>query len=146
MASNIYYRLPLQLSGIMAGKDAATCDIGASISKNIELIIMTRFGEHRSDPTFGCEIWDLDFELIVSQGLWEKKFCSSIIQSVSSHETRLINVDISVILSEVEKFNTIQRSSEVKKKVEIRLKAVVKKTGEPFNFTANLFLSPLSID
>lgn len=146
MASNIYYRLPLQLSGIMEGKDAPTCDLGASISKNIELIIMTRFGEHRSDPTFGCEIWDLDFELIVSQGLWEKKLSGSLLQSITTHEHRLTDVDINVMLTEIEKINAVLKFPEIKKKVEIRLKAVVKKTGEPYNFTANLFLSPLSID
>ncbi len=146
MASNIYYKIPLQLAGMMAGKDAPTCDLGTSISKNIELIIMSRFGEHRSDPTFGCEIWDLDFELIVSQGLWEKKFCSSILQSVTNHEMRLTDVDITVSLSEIEKFNVIQHSAEIKKKVEIKLKAMVKKTGEPYTFSANLFLSPLSLD
>ncbi|MDB5250015.1 MAG: hypothetical protein JWQ40_4409 [Segetibacter sp.] len=146
MASNVYYKLPLQLSEMMEGKDAPTCDLGASISKNIELIIMTRFGEHRSDPTFGCEIWDLDFELIVSQGLWEKKLCNSILQSITSHENRLTSVDVSVMLTEIEKLNAIMKYPEIKKKVEIRLKAVVKKTGEGYNFTANLFLSPLSLD
>ncbi len=146
MASNIYYKLPLQLAPLMAGKDAPTVNLGTSISKNLELIIMTRFGEHRSDPTFGCEIWDLDFELIVSQGLWEKKFCSSIMQSVLRHESRLADVDITVMLSEVEKYNFVYRSNEIKKKVEIKLKATVKKTGEAFTFNANLFLSPLSLD
>ena len=145
MATHIYYKFPLQLGALMEGKDASTCDLGVSISKNLELIIMTRFGEHRSDPTFGCEIWDLDFELIVSQGLWEKKLCNSVIQSITSHESRLSNVAVTVVLNEIEKFNTIRNYPEIKKKVEIRLKATIKKTGEGFNFTANLFLSPLSI-
>jgi phage baseplate assembly protein W len=146
MAINSYYRLPLQLSGIMEGKDAPKCDIGASISKNIELIIMTRFGEHRSDPSFGCEIWDLDFELIVSRSYWEKKICMSIQDSIVKHESRLSNIDTTVTLTDVEKFNAIYKYPEIRKKVEIRIKGVVKKTGEPFTFTAGLFLSPLSLD
>jgi len=146
MASNFYYKLPLQLSGIMEGKDAPTCDLRTSISKNIELIIMTRFGEHRSDPTFGCEIWDLDFELIVSQGIWEKKLCSSVMQSISIHECRLSNIEATVLLTEVEKINSIYKLPEIKKKVEIRLAAIIKKTGEPYSFIASLFLSPLSLD
>ncbi len=146
MASNFYYKLPLQLGSLMEGKDAPTCDLRASISKNVELIIMTRFGELRSDPTFGCEIWDLDFELIVSQGSWEKKLCSSILQSVSNHECRLSNLEASVVLAEIERVNPIYNLPEVKKRVEIRLKGIVKKTGEPYNFNASLFLSPLSLD
>jgi phage baseplate assembly protein W len=145
MPVNSFYKLPLQISGIMEGKDAPTCDLGASISKNIELILMTRFGEHRSDPTFGCEIWDLDFELIVSQGYWEKKMCNSILQSIVKHESRLSNIDTNVILSDVERLNSIYKHPEIRKKVEIRVKGIIKKTGEAYNFSTSLFLSPLSL-
>lgn len=146
MPTNTFYKLPLQLATMMEGKDSPTCDLRASISKNVELIIMTRFGELRSDPTFGCEIWDLDFELIISQGTWEKKMCNSVLQSITNHECRLSNVEANVVLSEIEKLNPIFKLPEIKKKVEIRLKGTVKKTGEPFNFSASLFLSPLSLD
>ncbi len=146
MAINTYYKLPLQLNRLIEGKDIPTCDLRASISKNIELIIMTRFGELRSEPTFGCEIWDLDFELIVSQGKWEKQICSSVLQSITNHEARLTSIEADVVLTEIEKVNPIYKLPEIKKKVEIRLKAVVKKTGEPYSFTASLFLSPLSLD
>lgn len=146
MPTNPYYKLPLQLSHLIEGKDIATCDLGTSISKNIELIIMTRLGEHRSDPTFGCEIWDFDFELIISQGFWEKKICNSIHQSIAKHEVRLSDLDVSVLLSDIERFNAIYKYPEIRKKVEIRLKGIVKKTGEGFNFTSRLFLSPLSLD
>lgn len=107
---------------------------------------MTRFGEHRSDPTFGCEIWDMDFELITSKGHWEKKLCNSMLQSISTHETRLSNVEVVVVLSEIEKLNVVSQTSEMKKKVEIRIKGLINKTGEAYNFTASLFLSPLSLD
>jgi phage baseplate assembly protein W len=146
MATNNYYRLPLQLTAIMQGKDAPVCDLRSSISKNIELILMSRFGELRSDPTFGCQIWDTDFELITIQGIWEKKICDSILQSVIRHEYRLSNIEARVSLVEVEKLNPIYNLPEVKKKVEIRLKGIVKKTGEPYSFTAGMFLSPLSLD
>ncbi|MCW3109211.1 MAG: hypothetical protein JWQ09_3717, partial [Segetibacter sp.] len=46
----------------------------------------------------------------------------------------------------IEKLNPIYKLPEIKKKVEIKLKGLVKKTGEPFNFSASLFLSPLSLD
>ncbi len=146
MPVNSYYKLPLTLSNITAGKDAATIDLGGSISQNLELIIMTRFGEHRSDPTFGCEIWDLDFELIVSQGYWERQMCKSIQQSIAQHESRLSDIDITVVLSDIERTNAIYKHPEIRKKAEIKLKAVLKRTGESFHFSANLFLSPLSLD
>lgn len=146
MPVNSYYKLPLALSTITAGKDVPTTDLGGSISKNIELIIMTRFGEHRSDPTFGCEIWDLDFELIVSQGYWERQMCKSIQNSIVQHESRLSNIEVTIVLSDIEKANAIYKHPEIRKKVDIKLKATLKKTGENFNFTAGIFLSPLSLD
>ncbi len=146
MAINSFYKYPLQLDSLMLGKEAATLDLPSSISKNIELILMTRHGEHRSDPTYGCEIWDVDFELIVSRSYWEKKLCDAIQSSIVTHEPRLSSVDVTVLLSDVEKINIIYKYPEIRKKVEIKLKATIKKTGEPFHFTAGLFLSPLSLD
>ena len=130
----------------MAGQELQTCDVGASISKHLELLIMTRFGHQSSDPTFGCEIWDLDFELIVSQRMWEEKMRNSIEQSILMHEPRLSDVSINISLSEVERLNEVYGITEIKKRVELKLRATIKKTGEPFGFTANIFLSPLSID
>jgi predicted component of type VI protein secretion system len=72
--------------------------------------------------------------------------CTSILQSIQTHETRLTDIDVTVTLSEVEKTNAVLNYPEIRKKVDIHLKATVKKTGEAFNFTAGLFLSPLSLD
>ena len=122
------------------------CDLPYSITKNLELIITTGFGEHRSDETFGCEIWELDFELIVSASLWEEKLRQSLLKSVPTHEHRLINVEITVAISDMEKFNIFKQFTEIKKKVDIHLSGTIHKTGEPYSFHTNLFLSPLSVD
>src|SRR5690348_3951745 len=101
----VYYKIPLELKTAMEGNDMPTCDVKSSVTKNLELIITSRFGEHRSDPSFGCEIWELDFELIVSARLWEEKLRQSLLRSLATHEPRLSNIDISVAISGVEKFN-----------------------------------------
>lgn len=124
----------------------STCNLMQSIKKNLELIIMTKFGEHRSDPSFGCEIWDLDFELIVSENLWEEKLRQSLLQSITTYERRLSDVQLTVVISEIEKFYLFKPYAEIKKRVNIQLTAIMDKTGEAFAFTNSLFLSPLSID
>ena len=144
--SSTCYKLPLQLKTVMEGNELPVCDLPYSITKNLELIITTRFGEHRSDETLGCEIWELDFELIVSASLWEEKLRQSLLKSVTTHEHRLINVEITVQISDMEKFNIFKQFTEIKKKVDIHLSGTIHKTGEPFNFHTNLFLSPLSVD
>lgn len=141
----IYYKMPLQLSGLLEGNELPTCDVHDSISKNLELIIMTKFGEHRNDPTFGCEIWDLDFELIVNENKWEEKLRQSLLKSITSHENRLAEVQLSVNITEVERSQS-SRNGKTKKKVAIHLTGTIHRTGESFSFMNSLFLSPLSVD
>jgi phage baseplate assembly protein W len=142
----VYYKIPLQLASVMEGNELPACDLNHSITKNLELIIMSRFGEHRSDPSFGCEIWDLDFELIVSPSLWEEKLRLSLLKSIVSHEPRLSGIEITVAITDMEKFNIFRQFTEIKKRVDINLAGLIHKTGESFNFHTNLFLSPLSVD
>lgn len=144
--SIIYYKIPLQLTTALEGGEMPTCNLMESIKKNLELIIMTKFGEHRSDPSFGCEIWDLDFELIVSENLWEEKLRQSLLKSITTYERRLSDVQLTVAISEIEKFYLFKQYAEIKKRVDIQLTAIMDKTGEAFTFTNSLFLSPLSID
>lgn len=143
--SIIYYRIPFQLSTVLEGNELSTCNLRQSISRNLELIIMTRYGEHRSDPSFGCEIWDLDFELIVSENLWEEKLRQSLLKSISTYEPRLSEIQLSIDISDAEKMNINKNTVEIKKKLDIRIKGIIHKTGEDFQFQNSLFLSPLSV-
>ena len=144
--SIVYYKIPLRFNAVMEGRELPVCDLITSVTSNLELIITTRFGEHRSNPTFGCEIWDLDFELIVSASLWEEKLRQSLLKSITTHERRLSKIDITVAITDMEKFNGIRQFVEIKKRVEIQILGVLQKTGEPVHFRTNLFLSPLSVD
>lgn len=129
---------------ILQGQDLDTQDIGASISQYIELIIFTRYGEHRYDPNFGCEIWDLDFELIVSERMWEEKLRQSLLRSITKYEQRIYDVQIDAHIKEVSKFYPLRNVNEIKKKVEIIINGKMQQTGENYTFITSLFLSPLS--
>jgi phage baseplate assembly protein W len=139
-----FYKIPLQLSSLLEGNELPSCNLNDSISKNLELIVMTKYGEHRSDPTYGCGIWDLDFEIIISQNLWEEKLRQSLVESISKHEPRLSNININVSITEIKKQHFFQQFPEVKKSVEIHIGGVIKKNGVDFSLRTNLFLSPLS--
>lgn len=142
--ADLLYRKPFRLKNILENKDLLETDLGNSISQNIELIIFTRYGEHRHNNNFGCEIWDLDFELIVSETIWEEKFRQSLLRSITSYETRLYNVEIEISMSEVEKTFSVRNVTEVKKKVDISIWGKINITGEKYHFNTGLFLSPLS--
>jgi phage baseplate assembly protein W len=138
------YKKPFRLNQLFQGYDLATQDVGASISQYIELIIFTRYGEHRFMPDFGCEIWDLDFELIVSESMWEEKLRQSLLRSINKYEQRIYHVEVDVKINEVNKFYPLRNISEIKKRVEITVKGIIHKTGEHYSFSTALFLSPLS--
>jgi phage baseplate assembly protein W len=141
-----FYKTPLQLSKLLQGNELPNCSMAESITQNLDLIIMTRFGEHRANPSFGCEIWELDFELIISERLWEEKLRQSLLKSISTHELRLSDIEINVSIREIEKFHYLKQMTEIKKQVNIQLEGSIHKTGEAFGYNTNLFLSPLSVD
>ncbi|MEN0055474.1 MAG: GPW/gp25 family protein [Mucilaginibacter sp.] len=137
------YNKPFKLKNILSNKELETTDLGRSISQNIELIIFTRYGEHRHNNNFGCEIWDLDFELVVSERIWEEKFRQSLLRSVTDYEYRLYQVEVDIKMSEVEKLFFGKNVTEIKKKVEISVSGKINTTGENYFFNTSLFLSPL---
>ncbi|PST83459.1 hypothetical protein C7T94_12920 [Pedobacter yulinensis] len=139
-----FYSKPFNFKNIFEQREFQEADLGKSISNNIQLIIFTRYGEHRFNPDFGCEIWDLDFELIVSETIWEEKFRKSLFRSITEYEKRLYDVTVEVKMSEVEKFYPQRNVTEIKKKVDIVVKGKINSTGEKYFFSTALFLSPLT--
>jgi len=139
-----FYNKPFRFGAVLAGGELSQADLGRSISNHIELIIFTRYGEHRYNENFGCEIWDLDFELIVSEALWEEKFRKSLLKSIIDNEARLYDVSVEVRITEVENVYPLRKITEIKKKVDITVRANIKLTGEKYFFNTALFLSPLS--
>lgn len=138
------YKKPFHLQHILANKELERTDLGQSISHHIELIIFTRYGEHRHNRHYGCEIWDLDFELVVSTRLWEEKFRQSLLRSITEYEHRLYQVEVDIKLSDVEKLFPGKNISEIKKQVDITITGKIRETGEHYLFNTALFLSPLS--
>ncbi len=139
-----FLKKPLELNRILQNKKLDEIDLGHSISNNIELIIFTRKGENRYNTDFGCEIWDLDFELIVSEALWEERFRKSLLVSINDYEKRIENVEVTVQINEIEQFMPSKKVTEIKKKVLIYVEGLMKETREKYFFSTSLFLSPLS--
>jgi phage baseplate assembly protein W len=139
---DLLYNKPLNFSQIFSNKDLATTSQGKSISQQIELLIFTRFGEHRHDHNFGCEIWDLDFELVVNEKIWEEKFRISLLRSITNYEHRIYEVEVEIRMTEVERI--FSRVVEIKKQVDIFVRAKIAATGESYSFNTVLYLSPLS--
>jgi phage baseplate assembly protein W len=139
-----YYKYPLDLKRIFQQKKLQKCTLGDAISQNLQLIILSHNGEHRYNPSLGCEIWDLDFDLILSLRIWEEKLRSSLLHAIDKNEKTLENVEVSVAVSEVENTFNFNQYVSIKRQVDIQVHAVLKETGEKYYFQTKLFLSPVS--
>ena len=71
-----YYKIPLQIENLFAEEPShfETCTEKESIDQNLELIFTTYPSEHKFDRAFGCKIWLLDFDRMVSLKKWEETF------------------------------------------------------------------------
>ncbi len=138
------YNKPLRLKNIFAGKELDATDLGHSLSQHLELIIFTRYGEHRHSRQYGCEIWELDFELIVSRQRWEERFRQSLLAAIEKFEPRIYQVEVMVHMTDVEKVFFGRNMPEIKKQVQITVTGTINETGEGYTFNTALFLSPLS--
>jgi phage baseplate assembly protein W len=142
-----YYEMPLQFRRLMKrNTDLPTCDLKKSIAQNIFLIITSKFNEHRFDTSYGCELWDMDFEIVVNESMWTEKIRKSVQVSVEKHETRLYDIDVQIEVAQDENVFGLKNEKSVKKLLSIFVKGTISETGESFPFNTKIFLSPLSLE
>jgi phage baseplate assembly protein W len=141
--SSDYYSLPLRPDKLMKGELHGKCNLQASINQYIRLIVTTAFGEMQQDEQFGCEIWDSDFDNLVSNNKIREKIKNSVYHSVTGYEKRLQSIKVDVFIKEEELPNNIN-GRQVKKRLDIQLTAVNKLTNEPFIFRDSFYTGPLS--
>lgn len=141
------YQMPLNFGALtQRNRDLPTCNLGTSIAQNIFLLISARYGEHRFDPGFGCEIWEKDFETITNASLWQEQVNKSVVKSLRRYERRLEQVDVDVRITEQPYRNPETGVQSIKKRIMVTVKGVIKATGEPFTFSPQLYISPISMD
>lgn len=67
-----YYKIPLNLNRVVSRKEIDKCSLAESVANMIHLIGVTYFGECKFDESFGCEIWEHDFENISNTQQYRK--------------------------------------------------------------------------
>ncbi|GHV29648.1 lysozyme [Bacteroidia bacterium] len=115
-----------------------------SVDQNLELIITTNPGEHKYDPKFGCKIWDLDFERVVSKAIWEELFTQYISEAIKKYEPRICEVEPSIHFFDTRREEAISGAVYIKKRVDISIRAKMVNTGEKCGFFYSLYLGPLT--
>ena len=138
----IYYKLPIDFEGLMKKQDLAKIALEDSISQSIFTLMTTVFGECKFDETYGCELWDTDFDLLKSDDELKVFVAKSLKNSIIQHEKRIFLQDIEIKISE-QNLGEINKKR-IKKKVLVSVRAIVLETNRPIVYDFSFFVSPLS--
>ena len=141
-----YYTLPLKLEEVIQKKDLPKCSLMQSVAQNIHLILTTRFGENRIDRTYGCSIWEEEFDVLQNLNSWKERLAASIKNSLLNHETRITGFKVSVAITQEEMGDTVISAFRVKRKVEINIQGNLAKTNESCSFYDSFYIGPISFD
>jgi phage baseplate assembly protein W len=138
-----YYKLPFKPGRLMSRSEHPKCSLPESVAALIHLIVLTNFGDYSHDPTFGCEIWEHDFENISNSQIYREKLRSSIQETIEKHEPRLSNVKVTVQIDQID-YRVTQRR--IKSRIRLRIDATLAMTNEAFSYSDQFFIGPLSYD
>jgi len=131
-----YYKIPFEPELILARKSHSRCGLEDSIKQFIRLVLLTGFKEFKRAPTFGCSIWDIEYDIFPNESGSKQIIQESLSRSIKKYETRLSNVDVEA---------TIEESSPLMKKVKIQIRGKIKATATPFSHDETFFLCPKSM-
>lgn len=143
-----FCKLPLDFGALLSedveNSRLESCSEIESIDQFIELLISTAPGEHTFDKKFGCKIFYLDFESIVSHTRWEGQFSEYITTAVTTYEKRLTNVSVRVIIDDTMLQDSMYETSSIKKRVQVYVSGNLVRTGERRTFYYVIYLGPIS--
>ena len=139
---DLYYKIPIDFKRLSSGEDIRKVTIEESLAQYISLIITTIFGEYKYDDDFGTIIWETDFNLLSNANQLKDMIKESVYEKVKKYEKRLTVTDVTLGVSE----DTVsyETNIRVKKRLDIVVYGVIKKTNQPYYYKSSYFLAPFS--
>lgn len=143
------YTFPLKFSELIkSNTDHAKCDLSESVRQHIYLILITRYGEHRFDYSYGSDLWRYDFDspntIDRNRPILEK----SLKDTLGQMEPRLNNIKVSITISQEDFLaGTFRKIPKIKRKIDIKIIGKLVETNEDFcppPFV--VYLSPMLTD
>jgi len=139
---DLYYKIPFDFKGLTKGQDIRKVTIEESLAQFISLIITTIFGEYKYYDDFGTMIWETDFNLLANANQLKDTIKDSVFSKVKQYEKRLTVTDVTLSVSE----DTVSytKNIRVKKRLDIVVYGIIKKTNQPYYYKSSYFLAPFS--
>lgn len=139
-----YIKLPINFYNIAKGAKSPSCSMEESIAQHLYLLITSRYGEVSGNNTFGCDIWELEFNQLVKTHKWEEQVKSSLEKSILINEKRLKDVEVKISLTEVDYEFKNKGYSQVRRKADIHIAGLILENNQDFQFGMSLYISPLA--
>jgi phage baseplate assembly protein W len=136
-----YYYFPLKPVELIQKREHPRISLKDSVSRVIHLITITHFGEYKPDESLGCEIWDFDFDNITNYQLFKEQIKKSFLRTFEKYEPRLSQIKIDIQIQQVE---IRVKNRRTKSQITLKVDGVLTKTNEPYSYTENFFIGPLS--
>ena len=140
-----FYSLPLRLDDVIQGQHLTVCSLEESIDQHIHLLITTSFGEIEYDKSFGCIVWETDFDNLTTVNKLRDEIKQSVAEIIQKYESRLEKVKVEVSIRQEELPIKIN-GRHVKKRIILQVVGIVKSTRRPYSFTDRFFAGPLSYE
>ena len=140
---DLYYKIPLDFKGLTTGEDIRKVTIEESLAQYISLVITTIFGEYKYDDNFGTIIWETDFSMLANVNQLKDMIKESVFSKVREYEKRLTVTDVTLGINE----DTLSyiTNVRVKKRLDIIVYGIIKKTNQPYYYKSPYYLAPFSI-
>jgi phage baseplate assembly protein W len=128
----------------MERQEIPTCGVGESIAQLLHLLIHTRYGELRSDRSFGCRIWEIEFDRTLTNGDWSDQLSLSLEAAIREHEPRLKNAKFTISMAVVDHNSFFRQPDEYRRLATVGVSALLAETEEPFQFYTQLHVGQLA--
>ncbi|MEO6540369.1 MAG: GPW/gp25 family protein [Ferruginibacter sp.] len=139
-----YLKLPLKFDQFFQKKKLDRCMLKDSIARNIHLLITTQLEENIQDYTYGSQFWDHDYDIHMTNAMRREMIITTLKNQLLRYEKRLAKpvVEVNVIQREYKLSNNVQ----LRRRVEIVVKANLARSNEPFRFQTSFFIGPMLFD
>jgi len=139
----IYYPIPIDFQELTKKKELPKTTLEKSIDNYIRLVLTSHFGECKFDEGFGCEIWEVDFDLLKDLTLMRDNIKTFVTEAVKLQEPRLKLTNVEVRIGNAQSAS-YENAVRFKRKVLIRISGHIKETNKPFTFNTQFFIGPFS--
>ena len=138
-----YFTLPMSLEKVIRKEELTKCSVKQSVMQHLHLLLTTGFGEFPADESFGCGIWDHEFDNVTSAHKVKEIIRQSMVQTIQLKEKRLGNVRVELVIVQ-EELPDPDGGKTIKKRIDITVSGVLLLTNERIQYRDTFFVGPLS--